>query len=64
MDPQYPNWEQLLPGVHLVLATAPQVASLLSGRDPEDVGAGVAAVVAAGVAEGDDGVEGVELQTP
>ena len=32
--------------------------------EPEDVAAGVAAVVAAGVAEGDDGVEGVEMQTP
>lgn len=32
--------------------------------EPEDVAAGVAAVVAAGVADGDEGVEGVELQTP
>ena len=29
---------------------------------PEVVGAGVAALVAAGVADGDEGVEGAELQ--
>ena len=31
---------------------------------PEDAEAGVAALVAAGVADGEEGVEGVELQSP
>ena len=48
----------------MVLATAPQLPSLLSGMEPEDVGAAVAAVVAAGVADGDKGVEEVDVQTP
>lgn len=47
-----------MPAVHLVLATAPHVSSLLSGMEAEDVGAEVAAGVADGVAEG------LELQTP
>lgn len=48
----------------MVLATAPQLPSLLSGMAPEDVGDGVAALVAAGVADGDEGGEGFELQVP
>lgn len=58
--PHQPNWEQLWPSAHLVLATAPQVPSLLSGTEAEDVGAGVAAAVGFGVVDG----VGVELQTP
>lgn len=48
----------------MVLATVPQLPSLLVGMTPEDVGGGVAALVAADVADGEEGVEGVELQSP
>lgn len=46
------------------MVTAPQLPSVLSGTEAEDVGAGVAAVVGAGVAAGEDGVAGgaVELE--
>ena len=50
-----------MPAGHLVLATAPQLPSLLSGTEAEDVGAGVAAVVGAGVADGEVGVAGGEV---
>lgn len=53
-----------MPAGHLVLVTAPQLPSVLSGTEAEDVGARVAAVVGAGVAAGEDGVAGgaVELE--